>query len=110
MSTLSRANFSKVKRLRVLIVEDEGMVAMLLEDMLDDLGCEVACSAASVAQAIGWLDEGGQLDAALLDVNLGNESVWPVADRTMSVIANESGMATATMTVPRAPDRSTVKP
>jgi CheY-like chemotaxis protein len=69
-----------MKRLRVLIVEDEGMVAMLLEDMLDDLGCEVACSAASVAQAIGWLDEGGQLDAALLDVNLGGESVWPVAD------------------------------
>jgi len=69
-----------MRRLRVLVVEDEGLVAMLLEDMLDDLGCEVACSAATVADAIRWLGEGGQADAALLDVNMGGESVWPVAD------------------------------
>ncbi|MEJ0064546.1 MAG: response regulator [Caulobacteraceae bacterium] len=64
----------------MLVVEDEGLVAMLIEDMLDDLGCEVACSANSVAQALKWLDDGGEADAALLDVNLGGETVWPVAD------------------------------
>ena len=69
-----------MKRLRMLVVEDEGLVAMLIEDMLDDLGCEVACSAASVAQAMKWLDEGGDADAALLDVNVAGETVWPVAD------------------------------
>ena len=69
-----------MKRLRILVVEDEGLVAMLIEDMLDDLGCEVACSASSVAQALKWLDDGGEADAALLDVNLGGETVWPVAD------------------------------
>ncbi len=69
-----------MKSLRILVVEDEGLVAMLIEDMLDDLGCEVACSAASVAKALQWLAEGGEADAALLDVNLGGETVWPVAD------------------------------
>jgi CheY-like chemotaxis protein len=69
-----------MRRLRILVVEDEGLVAMLLEDMLDDLGCEVAFSAATVADALRWLGEGGQADAALLDVNMGGETVWPVAD------------------------------
>ncbi len=69
-----------MKFMRVLVVEDDGLVAMLLEDMLDELGCEVACSAATVADALRWLGEGGQPDAALLDVNIGGETVWPVAD------------------------------
>ena len=66
--------------LRMLVVEDEGLVAMLIEDMLDDLGCEIACSAASVGQAMRWLESGGEADAALLDVNLSGENVWPVAE------------------------------
>ncbi|HEX3918128.1 MAG TPA: response regulator [Caulobacteraceae bacterium] len=65
---------------RILLVEDEGLVALMLEDMLEDLGFEVACSAATVAQALSWLDAGGALDLALLDVNLGGEPVFPVAD------------------------------
>jgi CheY-like chemotaxis protein len=69
-----------MSRLRVLVVEDEGLVAMMLEDVLDDLGCDVAFSASSVAQAIAWLEAGGALDAALLDVNLGGEPVFPVAE------------------------------
>jgi CheY-like chemotaxis protein len=69
-----------MKPLRILVVEDEGLVAMLIEDLLDDLGCEVAGSVGSVGQAMAWLEGGGQADAALLDVNLAGESVWPVAD------------------------------
>jgi CheY-like chemotaxis protein len=69
-----------MKHLRILVVEDEGLVAMLIEDMLEDLGCEVACSASSVAQALKWIEDDGEADAALLDVNLGGEAVWPVAD------------------------------
>jgi CheY-like chemotaxis protein len=69
-----------MSRFRVLVVEDEGLVAMMLEDLLDDLGCEVVCSASSVDQAMAWLRAGGQLDAALLDVNLGGEAVFPVAE------------------------------
>jgi CheY-like chemotaxis protein len=66
--------------LRILVVEDEGLVAMLIEDMLDDLGCKVPCSASTVAQALTWIEAGGEADAALLDVNLAGETVWPVAE------------------------------
>jgi CheY-like chemotaxis protein len=72
-----------MKGLRVLLVEDEGLVAMLIEDMLDDCGCVLACSVGTVAAAMKWLDDGGQADAALLDVNLGGEAVWPVAEVLM---------------------------
>jgi CheY-like chemotaxis protein len=69
-----------MSRLRILVVEDEGLVAMMLEDLLDDLGCEVAYSASTVSQALAWLEGGGAPDAALLDINLGAEPVFPVAE------------------------------
>ena len=65
--------------LRVFVVEDEGPVAMLLEAMLDDLGCAVVASAASVPEALDLVGRGG-FDVALLDVNLAGEKVFPVAD------------------------------
>ena len=69
-----------MKSLRVLVVEDDGLVAMMLEDLLDDLGCELAASLASVGDALAWIEAGGEADAALLDVNLGGEPVFPVAE------------------------------
>lgn len=71
---------TQMKRLRVLLVEDEGLVAMMLEDLLEDLGCEVAGSLASVGAALAWIEAGGSADVALLDVNLSGEPVFPVAD------------------------------
>jgi CheY-like chemotaxis protein len=47
--------------------------------MLDDLGCEVVLSAASVAEALEVVASGG-FDVALLDVNLAGEKVFPVAE------------------------------
>jgi CheY-like chemotaxis protein len=58
---------------RVLIVEDEGMVAILLEDMLEDLGCVVAASVATVARAEEVV-RSTPVDVALLDVNLAGET------------------------------------
>lgn len=69
-----------MKSLRVLLVEDEGLVALMLEDLLQDLGCEVAASLASVRAALAWIEAGGLADMALLDVNLSGEPVFPVAD------------------------------
>jgi CheY-like chemotaxis protein len=69
-----------VKRLRILLVEDEGLIAIMLEDMLEDMGCEVVKSLAAVAPTLAWLEAGGEADAALLDVNLGGEEVFPVAE------------------------------
>ena len=67
--------------LRFLVVEDETMVAMLIEDMLTDLGCIIVGTAGTVAKAlaIATCDEVA-LDGAILDVNLGGERVFPVAD------------------------------
>ncbi len=65
--------------LRVLIVEDETLVAMLIEEYLAELGCHVAYSARRVAKGIQSLDSGA-IDAAVLDVNVAGESVTPVAE------------------------------
>nr|WP_277754079.1 response regulator [Porphyrobacter sp. GA68] len=65
--------------MRVLVVEDEGLVALLLEDMLHDLGMLVAGIANRVDQALGLIEKGG-IDAAILDVNLSGERSYPVAD------------------------------
>lgn len=56
------------------------MVAVLIEDLLADLGCVVAGSAATATEAMS-LAQAGQFDAALLDVNLGEgETSFAVAD------------------------------
>lgn len=65
--------------LRVLVVEDEIMVSMLIEDMLTDLGCIVVGPAARLDEAIA-LTENEQIDCAVLDVNLGGQPIFPLAD------------------------------
>lgn len=65
----------------VLIVEDEPLIAMMLEDFLLSLGHEVAGICETVEEALARIDQGG-FDVAIVDVNLkGGEQVWPVADR-----------------------------
>jgi CheY-like chemotaxis protein len=67
--------------LSILVVDDESMIAMLLEDMLLDLGCTLAGSAGSVAQSLRLIEAGERLpDGAFLDINLRGELVYPVAD------------------------------
>ena len=65
---------------RIMIVEDEALVAMVLEEQLEELGLSVAATCASVAEAIKAIDEHAP-DAAILDVNLAGQLVYPVADR-----------------------------
>ena len=64
---------------RVLTVEDEMIVAWLLEDMLRDLGCSVIGPAGSVKQALAMI-EAEAIDVAVLDVNLNGEMSYPIAD------------------------------
>ena len=66
--------------LSVLIVEDESLIAMMLEDFLDSLGHVLAGTCETVPDALARIDEGG-FDVAILDVNLNGQRVWPVADR-----------------------------
>jgi CheY-like chemotaxis protein len=63
---------------RVLLVEDEGLVALMIEDMLEELGLKVVASAAHVPKACE-LATTASFDVALLDVNLAGEFVFPVA-------------------------------
>ncbi len=65
--------------LKVLVVEDEALVSMLVEDMLTDLGCTVVGPAAEIEEALR-LAGAEDIDAALLDVNLGGRPIFPVAD------------------------------
>lgn len=64
----------------VLIVEDEPLIAMMLEDFLEALGHEVRATAESLDDALKAVAEGG-FDFAVLDVNLRGVSVWPVAEK-----------------------------
>jgi DNA-binding response OmpR family regulator len=65
---------------QILIVEDEPLIAMMLEDFLDILERGVAGSVDSVGAALDRIGEGG-IDAAILDLNLrGGEKSTPVAE------------------------------
>jgi len=64
----------------ILIVEDEPLIAMMLEDFLDSLGHRVHGTCDSVECALDETEKGG-FDLAILDVNLKGENVWPVASR-----------------------------
>lgn len=64
---------------RVLVIEDEGMVAALLEDMLAELGLEVAASASRLPKAMAMAKD-GTFDVAILDVNLDGTPSYPAAD------------------------------
>ncbi|WP_437795863.1 response regulator [Sorangium sp. So ce693] len=65
--------------LRVLIVEDEPMIASSLEDVLTDLGCVVVGPALNMKDAMR-LARAAEIDGASLDVNIAGEKVYPVAD------------------------------
>ena len=69
---------SSLSGLRVLVVEDEYMVADHLGMMLEDLGCVVAGFASTVDQALDLI-RSEQLDGVLLDGNLNGDSSAPVA-------------------------------
>jgi CheY-like chemotaxis protein len=67
--------------MRVLIVEDEALVAMLLEDMLVDAGQEPVFVAATIEEALAYVrDKADGFDFAVVDVNLNGQPIFPVAE------------------------------
>src|SRR5687768_14788527 len=64
---------------RVLIVEDEAMISMLIEDMALDCGCEIVGPAARLDHAL-TLALQAEIDVGLLDINVDGSVVYPVAD------------------------------
>jgi CheY-like chemotaxis protein len=64
---------------RVLIVEDEVLVSILIEDALTDLGIEVAGVAGTLEEALAHA-EAGDFDCAILDVHLQGKDIFPLAE------------------------------
>jgi CheY-like chemotaxis protein len=79
--TDSNGSTGPLAGIRVLLVEDETLVAMLLEDMIADLGGTVLRSASRVARALEFAEDTSlDFDLAVLDVNLAGEEAFPIAD------------------------------
>jgi CheY-like chemotaxis protein len=64
---------------RVLVVEDEPMIRLLLDEMLSDLGYTMAAEAGRLDEALAVAKQ-GEFDVAILDVNLDGQPVTPVVD------------------------------
>lgn len=64
---------------RVLIVEDDVLLAMHLEDLLTELGHEVVCQATRIEMAMELARE-SDIDFAVLDINVAGTKSFPVAD------------------------------
>lgn len=66
-------------KLRVLVVEDEALVAMFVEDMLTEIGHEVGAVASRMEEALDAART-GTFDFAIIDVNLDGKPSYPIAD------------------------------
>jgi CheY-like chemotaxis protein len=64
---------------RLLIVEDEYLIRLLLEDMLVEFGCSIAAVASNLEDG-KKAAQTAQIDLAILDVNIDGEQVFPIAD------------------------------
>lgn len=69
-----------LRDVRVLIVEDESLVTMLIEDILEELGCRVAGIASDVDEALVKSSQ-QEFDVAILDVNLNGSRSFRVAEK-----------------------------
>lgn len=70
---------TEASKARLLVVEDEYLIRLLLEDMLSDLGYSVAAAVGTITEAREHAAT-GDFQAAILDVNLDGEEIFPVAD------------------------------
>ena len=80
MTGASTAAAPEPRARRVLVIEDEVLIAMVLEDMLDILGHVVVGTPGTYAEAATAIDAGG-FDLVVADVNLGADPIYPLADR-----------------------------
>ncbi len=70
---------NQTQSIRILLVEDEAMIAMLVEDMLADFGGELVATAARLDDAVTQASD-REFDVAILDLNLAGTFTYPVAD------------------------------
>src|SRR6516162_10053799 len=78
MTATAERGYRMRERRRILVVEDDFLVATLLAEILDSAGWQVVGPVAHLAAALDAAASGG-FDAAVLDINLGHQTVYPVA-------------------------------
>lgn len=66
---------------RILVVDDEPLISMLVEDWLLELDLEIVGPANSVTSALAIVEANPEIDGAILDLSLGNENSYPIAER-----------------------------
>jgi len=69
----------ELRGLRILVVEDNFLVAENMRELLTARGCDVIGPAARVEVALSLLAANGQVDGSTLDINLGDEDCFPIA-------------------------------
>jgi DNA-binding NtrC family response regulator len=79
MSGATSSRLSVLRHRRILVVEDEYMIAQEIADVLVAVGAEAVGPVPRVSEAMQLLASEG-IEGALLDVNLHNEAIWPVVD------------------------------
>jgi two-component SAPR family response regulator len=90
---------STLEGLRILVAEDEGLIALELETVLQGFGCEVVGPVSRVNEVLREAERGG-LDGALLDVNLRGEQIFAILPRLIELklkIVITSGYDDATL-------------
>jgi CheY-like chemotaxis protein len=75
---------SPLRDRRILVVEDEYLIAMTLSEHLEEVGSIVVGPVSSVEKAIKAIESNQQIDAAVLDLNLGGAMAYPVADALLA--------------------------
>ena len=90
---------SEAGALKVLLVEDESLVALHIENMLEEIGCQVVARVPRLVKAL-FLASSLDIDLAVLDINLAGEVVYPLAfrlaDRGIPFVFS-TGYSTATL-------------
>lgn len=84
MTGTAAAARTALQGLRVLVVEDEYMIAQEIAEVLADAGAETLGPVPSVGEALRLVGAEARIDCALLDVNVGNEAVWPAVDMLLA--------------------------
>ena len=69
---------------RILVAEDEYLIAAEVAGVLEEAGAEVFGPVASVTAALGFAAAEDRIEGALLDVNLRGEAIWPVVDALLA--------------------------
>ncbi len=68
---------------RILVVEDEALIAMEIESILEDLHCEVVGSVATIEAALAAIAGDDRLDGVFLDLNLAGRTALPIAEELL---------------------------